>query len=144
MIPNGIFTITNIEGEHRTFSIKTQDKDAKFAPGERVIALLSGADNEADYTGFAFVDKDGAIHVWKKRRDSRVFNWYADMLAQAALAIEGKSAEEEPDATFTFAKRLYRVQAAKRCLVCNRRLTTPESIKAGIGPICAGGGRDDE
>lgn len=36
---NGKFTITNSKGEHRTFSVKTQAKDAKFAPGQRVLAV---------------------------------------------------------------------------------------------------------
>lgn len=25
-----------------------------------------------------------------------------------------------------------------RCLVCSRKLTHPESVAAGIGPVCAG------
>ena len=29
-------------------------------------------------------------------------------------------------------------QFASTCRVCNRKLTTPESIESGIGPICGG------
>ena len=53
VIPNGEITLTNREtGEHRTFRIRTNKEDARFAPGERVIALLTGPDNTTSYTGF--------------------------------------------------------------------------------------------
>ena len=61
---NGIYTVTNKEtGEHRTFAVRTQKEDAKFAPGERIVALLTGPNNEDDYTGFGFVTPAGII-VW--------------------------------------------------------------------------------
>jgi hypothetical protein len=43
---NGTYTITSPTGEHRTFRIKTQKDDARFAPGKRTIALLTGSDND--------------------------------------------------------------------------------------------------
>ena len=49
---NGRFTVTSTKtGEHRTFRIRTQPDDAKFAPKERVITLLIGPDNESSYKG---------------------------------------------------------------------------------------------
>jgi hypothetical protein len=46
---NGRYTIQNrTTGEHRTFIIRTQPKDSKFAPGCRVAALLTGPDNDSD------------------------------------------------------------------------------------------------
>lgn len=35
-----------------------------------------------------------------------------------------------------------RFELAKHCIKCNRLLTNPESIDAGIGPVCAQGGMD--
>jgi hypothetical protein len=32
----------------------------------------------------------------------------------------------------------YRLLVEGTCVRCNRRLTTPESIESGIGPVCAG------
>ena len=32
----------------------------------------------------------------------------------------------------------YTLLRESRCCVCNRKLTVPESIEAGIGPECAG------
>jgi hypothetical protein len=127
---NGTYTIQNREtGEHRTFRIRTQGKDSSFAPGRRVLSLLTGSDNTRDYTGFAFVndDADATIYVWQNRK-GYVYDGYAKLLrwllvdkAEKVLAV-------------------YEVLAESRCIVCNRPLTHPESVKTGIGPICAGRG----
>lgn len=127
---NGRFTLRNrTSGEHRTLEIKTQPIDAKFAPGERVVSLLTGPNNEADYTGFGFVNDQG-IHVWNKKRSTNgtksEWEWCAEILW--SLALDGGFSP--------FADR-YEFLMEGRCMKCNRVLTTPESILTGIGPICA-------
>lgn len=123
---NGYFTVrSTATGDHRTFRVWTQDADAKFAPGERIVALLTGPDNEADYTGFGFLKADGTrarINVWHKRRDGQYDRLAAMLEKLAELEAAGK----------------VEINADTRCRVCNRRLTTPESVESGIGPICAG------
>jgi hypothetical protein len=126
---NGRYTIKNRKsGEHRTFEIKTQAEDAKFAAGKRVVALLTGPDNTADYTGFGFVEDDG-IAIWKSKRGEAgkksPFEWYAEMLW--SLALDSGSSP--------FAES-YEFMQEGTCAVCNRPLTEPESIKTGIGPVC--------
>ena len=127
---NGKYTLQNREtGEHRTFRVKTQAADASFAPGQRIVALLTGANNEADYTGFGFVTQDG-ITVWTKKRGDGItktaWEWYAEMLW--TLGVDGGHSP--------FADK-YSLMMEGACCVCNRALTTPESIKSGLGPICA-------
>src|SRR5580692_6865196 len=118
---NGVFTVKSIAtGEHRTFMVRTQPDDAKFAPGKRVLSLLRGPDNTKDYTGFAFVEPDG-IKVWAKANDK--CRAYAAMLEK--LSEHSAAGRVE-------------VYAATRCRVCNRTLTTPESVESGIGPVCEG------
>jgi hypothetical protein len=132
-IKNGRFTLRNRQtGEHRTFSIRTQKKDARFAPGKRIISLLTGPDNTADYQSFGFVDDNG-IHVWEKLRGGKVwhhkkskYDWFAIMLWEAVTIPRGRFARE------------YEVMLEGRCVVCNRVLTEPRSIESGIGPVCAG------
>lgn len=128
---NGKFTIQNrTTGEHRTFRVKTQKSDASFAPGKRIVSLLTGTDNENSYTGFAFLEVDGPV-VWTKRRGvhgtKSAYEYYADMLW--TLVVDGGFSP--------YADR-YTLQVETVCRVCNRTLTEPESIRTGIGPICAG------
>ena len=51
----GYFTIENTAtGEHRTFRVQKQAKDAGFAPNAQVVGMLTGTDNENSYTRFHF------------------------------------------------------------------------------------------
>lgn len=129
-IPNGAYTIQNTKsGEWRTFEVKT--KRGTFATGERVVSLLVGSDNCSDYKGFGFVKPEGIL-VWRKVRGEAgkpsAFEVYANMIWSLATKGEGSA----------WFQRGYRLMIEKRCMRCNRRLTTPESIEAGIGPECAG------
>ena len=118
---NGVITVKSAStGDHRTFKITTQRDDADFAPGERVIGLLSGPDNTADYKPFGFAT-DRGVFVWKKYRDT-VFAKYAHLLNNLASALRC---------------RRVKVNYEGKCRVCNRPLTTPESVASGIGPVCA-------
>lgn len=115
---NGSVTITSPTGEHRTFNIRTQPDDSRFAPGQRVVRLLTGPD---DWQGFGFVSDNGTIRVWK-RYQGTAHATYARMLERPESFV-AKGAE------YLF---------SGRCRVCNRELTHPESIASGIGPVCAG------
>ncbi len=127
IIFNGYYTIkSNATGEHRTFSIRTQASDAEFAPGMRVLALLTGPNNEEDYKAFAFVEDDG-FHVWNSMRGEGLWEKYAEMLWSLTL-----------DAGFSPWAKNYTLMMEGRCVRCNRLLTMPESVSSGIGPVCGG------
>jgi hypothetical protein len=135
---NGTYTIQNKEtGEHRTFSIKTQKDDSRFAPGKRILALLTGCDNNSDYTGFGFVD-DEQVHLWRSKQ-TVAFLHYSRMIQAAHKAIQAASVDNDgvADAEFDYFDRHYTVKSARRCMRCNRKLTTPESISRGLGEDCA-------
>jgi len=129
----GTVTIQNaLTGEHRTFRIKLQSARAKFAPGRRVVGLLTGPDNARDFTQFGFATDSGAVAVWRKLRaegGAAPSKWegFARMLAE----LLGSAAP-------TFDHSPYTVHAATRCRKCGRGLSHPVSIAAGIGPKCAG------
>lgn len=115
---NGVMTIQSKRtGEHRTIRCKTE----RFADGSehRVVSLLTGVMNDADYTGFATV-RSGKINVWRKYRESEVLRWLA------ACAADPDKFRDQAE-----------VLVAGTCRRCGRPLTTPGSIKSGIGPICA-------
>lgn len=126
---NGRYTIESKQtGEHRTFWVRTQEKDAKFAPGRRVVMLLTGSqnDNPDDYTAFAFAEQDGIRVFPSKQAHGPRWAQFADLLW--TLALDG--------AFSPWAEKGFRILMEGACCRCNRPLTTPDSIKAGIGPIC--------
>jgi hypothetical protein len=118
---NGIITVENpARGTHRTFRIETQPADAKFAPGERILSLLIGADNGSDYLGIGFVKDDGRVFLWKRYQTEQYY---------ALVRVLQKVGH------FRSIGLVYHFEG--RCRKCNRTLTTPESIRSGIGPTCA-------
>ncbi len=114
----GIYTVESAEG-HTTFRVYKQDDDAEFAPGELLLQRLTGHDNTGDYTTVAFV-KNGYFNLFKRNRP-------AAGQPQPQWIKDAYTLFENPEAVLT----------AKNCVVCNRVLTTPESVLAGIGPTCA-------
>jgi len=136
---NGYYTIESRKGGHRTLRIATVAKGK--LKGRRIVSLLTGPNNSDDYRGFGFVDDDG-VQVWKRfagggfsRRvySEIVIAKHEGMHMKLAkllwsLAVEDGQAERAG----------YKLLLEARCLRCNRRLTTPESIRTGVGPVCAG------
>jgi hypothetical protein len=114
---NGTVTVASPTGKHVTFRIHTQPEEDAFAPGQRVVSVLVGPNNEKDYEAFAFVNRK--IRLFRKKRTARYVG-FAKVLSHPkhyeAMGME------------------YRWAA--RCRVCGRKLTTPQSLKSGIGPVC--------
>lgn len=123
---NGRVTISNPQtGQHRTFAITTVTNEASGLHGKRIVALLTGPDNENDYTGFAFADEHGRVTVWKRFRGE-----------------SGTKSQHEKFASLlqfpaTWSRRGLVYQIEGRCRRCNSPLTHPQSIASGLGPICA-------
>ena len=121
-IRDGFYTIAH-GTSHKTFRLQTQPADADFAPGKQVIGYLAGSDNTSDYRNFAFVI-DGTIRPWKRYQSG-----YEQVLQAAKYLVSGPSESHEK------AGLMYAMQS-KCCYRCNRLLTTPESVVAGLGPTC--------
>ena len=129
---NGRYTIESKQtGEHRTFWVRTQEADAEFAPGRRVVSLLTGSQNDdpSCYTAFGFVEESG-IRVFPSKLRDGLTRWakFADLLW--TLALDG--------AFSRWADRGFTILLEGRCLKCNHALTDPISIRTGIGPYCGG------
>ena len=124
---NGTFTILNpATGEHRTFKVSTVQRGG--LKGRRVVALLTGPDNTTSYTGFGFMAPDNDVQVWRSKRSAMgqpPTQWqrYGAFLRNLDQIVELHGLQ---------------VDEATCCRRCNRKLTTPESIQSGIGPVCAG------
>lgn len=116
----GTYTVVFEDGDYRTIKIERQEDWADFMPGKLLLGYLSGPDNEHSFTRFANVTDDGFVVIWKRHRDNAV-------LAEAVKVLCA-----DPKA----AARAYGLRS-RRCGICGRKLSTPESIEAGIGPVCA-------
>ena len=116
---NGTLTLVSKRtGERLTLRIKTQKEDAAFMPGKRIVSLLTGPDNNTSYSSIGFVG-DYRVVLWKKNRGKTFYEWLA------AFIWDPSHYGANVDVVF-----------AGKCRVCNRKLTTPESVKDGIGPKC--------
>lgn len=127
VIPNGTFTVESPSGEHRTFKI-TKPKDGK----PRWVMLLVGPDNERSYKSFALVsDNNSNIFVFKKNRGTREnptdYERYACMLEVMLTTDEN-----------WYTEKGMTIKGSRKCARCGRKLTEPESLRAGIGPVCRG------
>lgn len=116
---NGTFTLIGPRG-HRTLKVKTVR--AGSLEGRRIVSLMTGSDNESDFTGFGFVNPDNSVSVWRKFAGS-------DKEIIGRVFVKLYMGGEIPG---------YSIEASKSCIVCNRKLTSPESLESGIGPECSG------
>lgn len=121
-LKDGYYTVQLADG-HVTLRVERRGETAKFAPGEQIVARLTGPQNTSDYQGVAFAKPGPRFMTWKRfRGDARL----ADALA--VLAGDPKAAA------------LGYARESGRCYLCGRLLTTPESLDSGIGPVCASKG----
>lgn len=118
-VPDGRYTVVFETGEYKTVRVSRQNKDADFMPGRVLLSYLSGSDNDTDYTRFGHVDEQGSVRIWKKHQG-------VASLSEAVKVLLG-----DPKA----ASKAYAAESGC-CGVCGRTLTTPESLAAGIGPVC--------
>lgn len=116
---NARFTIQNVEtGNRFTYRVRASDDGEEY-----FVSVLTGADNEGDYSYLGIV-RDGQFRRTKASRISedapsaRAFSWFwrnrFALPQQCEVHHEG------------------------RCGRCGRALTVPESIATGLGPVCAG------
>jgi len=152
---NGRFTFLNTEsGKHRTIRLKTQPVDSDWMAGETVVSLLTGPCNDQDFQSFGLLmdgdTTDRRVILWKKHRpsprDFRKNKWmfYSCLVLRALPLVQDaieEMADDAEDLTIPVELHLggnhYEVLVETTCRACGRSLTTPRSIKTGIGPKCA-------
>jgi len=127
-IPNGTYTVIlddtySVIGDYagkayRTLRVKDCPDHFTVKAGTQLIEFLNGPDNTKDFAGFAFL-AGRKVSIWKKYRNARDLSAAADRLVADPMSAAAEY-----------------VKRSNRCFVCNRPLTTPESIARGIGPIC--------
>lgn len=118
-----IFTLVSVKtGVRRTYQVRAASEGAWF------VGLLSGPDNTSDYAylGMLYQDPDRLRFRWTAKSKAAPtsasflgFSWLITMVNQAP----------ELNASAEF-------HHAGTCGRCGRLLTDPESIEAGLGPVC--------
>lgn len=122
---NATFTLTSAAtGTRFTYKIKAKEIDG----GRKLhfVSVLTGQDNEADYTFL------GTIFDEREFRHSRKSHIGVD--APSAKAFAWSFTRIMADSLGTAAT----VHHEGRCGRCGRKLTVPSSIELGLGPECAG------
>ncbi len=142
-VHNGTYTVSHPERGH--FTLKLHTAQGGKLRGERIVSLLVGPDNVSDFKGVAFWnDERGMCHVWRRYRgpDSRMpvdgYHWQDRGWSAYEQKLEIWTDLVVRGAKGFHAGAGYTLQLAGRCVRCNRELTDPESIRTGIGPVCAG------
>lgn len=121
-----IYTVNNDKGQHYTY--KVDRKENRNGEGFiYFVSYLSGTDNENDYTYLGLLkDQTGEIVLTRGSKPSadsvvyKVAKWASKIIWESKSIPEG-----------------YGINHAGCCGRCGRNLTTPKSIKTGIGPECS-------
>jgi hypothetical protein len=120
--------VSRKSGKRFTYKVSGSRKDPESPT--RFVSLLSGADNTRDYSymgtvfgGKRFVSTAKSA-VSSDAPSFKAFDW---ALRQLTAGIMPESLE---------------IWHEGKCGKCGRKLTVPESIESGIGPVCARGGYD--
>lgn len=121
------------------------------APRPIFAAVLTGSDNESDraYSYLGTVWDEGAdrryVHGKKSRigadaPSAKAAAWVVEKFADLdAVLLAGPAGEDAADNLADALAPLARVEFFHegRCGRCGHRLTVPESIETGLGPVCA-------
>jgi len=118
LLLDGVVTAKLTNGKHFTYRLSSVRRGA--LDGKRIVELMIGPDNEHSFKAWGFIDEDARIRMWKRFQGSEAYKKHR-------LLLMGK-AQEHVECWLQ----------AGRCLKCGRVLTNPESIVAGVGPVCGG------
>lgn len=120
---NARFTIVSKRTNARfTFRVRRPDGDRPW-----FVSVLTGSDNESDYTFLGTIFPDG---TYRKSPKSRITG-----MAPSAVGFDWfwKHLAADP---FDLLPAQVDVHHEGRCGRCGRALTVPESIESGFGPEC--------
>lgn len=115
--------VLTLEGKTSRFTYRIEANE-KQANASHWVYVLNGPNNETDFRFFGGIYRDGKRgKFYVSRRSSiketapsaQAFAWFWNHI-------------EDPRV---------RVYHSGRCGRCGRTLTTPESIRTGLGPVCA-------
>jgi hypothetical protein len=113
-------SVVTLQGRESRFTFRIERNDREDARATHYVYVLNGPDNERDYRFVGGITAEGFYRSEKSPIG-------ADAPSVQAFAWWWRHVES-PDVT---------VYHAGTCGRCGRMLTTPESIRTGLGPVCA-------
>ncbi len=126
---NSTFTVAKDKGEHRTFKVRVSGDLERF-----FVSVLTGADNKNSFTYLGMLVNKTKQNVTilqcipTKKSTQTLQSPLMQIFNFGARILQGVQALPEN----------YDILRSNKCCRCGRKLTTPESVKNGIGPECAG------
>lgn len=111
---------------HYTFRIRYKEKDQK---GFYFVELLTGPDNTRNYTYVGLFNPDTGQLALTARSKVSHDAWSVRLFRRCMAKIFENDTKAITDAGFD-------VHHEKLCGKCGKELSTPESIKIGLGPKC--------
>jgi uncharacterized protein DUF6011 len=121
---NATFTVVSAKTGTR-FTYRIRAKEIEGGRTLHFVSVLTGADNESDYTflGTVFEGKtfkhSPRSHIGIDAPSARAFKWSFERIMGDGLGTDAS------------------VHHEGKCGRCGRKLTVPESIELGLGPECA-------
>lgn len=124
------FTISSPDC-HFTFKIKAMASRSKPNSKTLLLSVMTGQDNESSFSYIGILVKD-------EIRPPAILSTKGSKVSQSAKSVRSllwvlnkiKLGLELPEG--------YHCQHSGKCARCGRKLTTPESITLGLGPVCVG------
>ena len=119
---NSTFTVSNDKGEHYTYRVQKSKNKLHCGKYTFFISLLTSPDTYT-YMGVikerGFIKLTNASKLCSTSKPFKVANWAINHIFCEVPEPKG-----------------YAIEHAGKCGRCGRELTTPESIRTGLGPVC--------
>lgn len=114
---------------HYTYRIRHKEANGNFDEAY-FVSLMSGPDNHSDFSYLGKLNPEtGAVALTRGSKFTEEA-WPVRLLRRSlAVVWSGDQAKIEQAG--------FRLMHDGHCSVCGRKLTTPESLDSGIGPVCA-------
>lgn len=114
---------SNVTQKHYTYRIR-RAKNKENCP-IYFVSLLTGCDNESSYSYIGIYSSETKAF---RLTDKSKMNPDSIPVKAFMFLLKNLNNEEIPDSLSIYHEG--------RCAKCNRKLTTPESIRTGFGPVC--------
>jgi hypothetical protein len=126
---NAKFTIVSTATQNRfTYRVRKPRQDTPENAKTLFVSVLTGNDNEHDYTYIGFLRQFNGVWRFSYGNKSKI-SIDAPSVAGFGVIFNNFISLEKPSG-------LFEIWHEGQCCRCGRTLTVPESIASGIGPEC--------